>query len=635
MRRFLPAAAAAALIGGTTVLAFETGGFFDRARLIAAATAWALVFIAALTSPTPLPNSWPGRAALGGLALLATWTGVSLLWAPIAEFAEDDLQRVLLYVGFFWAAIVFLRGPAVQRWLEPAIAFGALVVVGYGLSERLLPGLVELQRSLTSSGRLEQPLTYWNAMGIVATIGLLLCIRIAGDPDRPRRLRAAAAAAGVPVGLGLYLTFARGALAGLAVGVLVLTALAPAVRAQLQSIVCVIATAGAASLIANALPAVESLPRGADGDATEGLVMLAGLLVLAVAAAAGVLWRPRWSLPSPRLPASRPVTVLSAAAVAVVALVIAVALLEGKPQAVSPRSGADPSRLASVDTNRYRYWEVGADAFLDHPVGGLGSGGFAVEWLKQRDSADQAHDAHSLYLETAAELGVVGLAFLALFVTGVPPAVVRLYRQNAALATGLSAALAAWGLHAGLDWDWEMPAATLPALLLAAAAIGWSDSQPMARSRAEARFGRTRRRGGRRTSSPPPACRAATRDLLGIARCALPRRFVILGLLIALAAFACAVPAGAPAQSAGDEQYVDPFQGGDGNGGGNGGGGGTREATARLSPTQAPALRAATPARAPRAATPAPPRTAPPQARRPQRARTPGTARRFPPRVCR
>jgi hypothetical protein len=35
--------------------------------------------------------------------------------------------------------------------------------------------------------------------------------------------------------------------------------------------------------------------------------------------------------------------------------------------------------------------------------------------------------------------------------------------------------MAAWAVHAGLDWDWEMPAVTLPALALGAAAIAWSE----------------------------------------------------------------------------------------------------------------------------------------------------------------
>jgi len=31
-------------------------------------------------------------------------------------------------------------------------------------------------------------------------------------------------------------------------------------------------------------------------------------------------------------------------------------------------------------------------------------------------------------------------------------------------------------VHAGLDWDWEMPAVSLVALLLAGALIAWSEA---------------------------------------------------------------------------------------------------------------------------------------------------------------
>ena len=151
------------------------------------------------------------------------------------------------------------------------------------------------------------------------------------------------------------------------------------------------------------------------------------------------------------------------------------AAYEGKPQAGTPATGADPARLGSIESNRYRYWEVALDTFAEHPLRGTGSGGFAVEWLKLADRPDAARDAHSLYLETAAELGVVGVALLLLFLGGIGAAGVRLYRRDPGVATGPIAALAAWALHAGLDWDWEMPAVTLVALGLAAALIAWSE----------------------------------------------------------------------------------------------------------------------------------------------------------------
>ena len=102
-------------------------------------------------------------------------------------------------------------------------------------------------------------------------------------------------------------------------------------------------------------------------------------------------------------------------------------------------------------------------AFADHPVLGTGSGGFAVEWLRERTIDESVRDVHSLYLETATELGLVGLLLLAAFLAGAVGVAARARGETAAIA-----ALIAYALHAGLDWDWEMPALTLVAVVLLA-----------------------------------------------------------------------------------------------------------------------------------------------------------------------
>jgi O-Antigen ligase len=476
MRKSVLALGAAVLVAGPTALAFFSGGFFDRPRLIAGIAVWALVVVAAVLSPQPLPTTTAGRLALAGIFLLTAWTALSLIWAPLGSRAQDDLQRLLLYLGFFTAALGLFHGPVARRLLEPAVAGGALIVVGYGLAERLLPGMLEFDRSETASGRLEQPLTYWNAEGAVAAVGLLLAVRIAGDPARPKALRAGAAAAGVALGLGVYLTFSRGALAAVAAGMVVLFAFAPQARPQLRAAVAVLGTAALAALVSSRLRTVESLPGGATGDAGEGLVMLGTLLALATAAATLVVRQPRRELRAPTLPVSRPAVVLTLSAVALLVAAIGATALEGEPRGISPQETTSAERFGSIDSNRYRYWRVAAESWADHPLIGLGSGGFLAEWRKQRDRVDESADAHSLYVETAGELGVIGLGALLLFLGGVGAAAVRLYRRNPAAATGLAAGLAAWAVHTGLDWNWEMPAVTLQALLLAAAVVAWSEA---------------------------------------------------------------------------------------------------------------------------------------------------------------
>jgi O-antigen ligase len=163
------------------------------------------------------------------------------------------------------------------------------------------------------------------------------------------------------------------------------------------------------------------------------------------------------------------------------------AALESKPESRSPAFGANPQRLRSLDSNRYSYWGVALDTFADRPLLGIGSGAFVVEWLQQRDVDDPTREPHSLYLGTLAELGLVGFAALAAFLAGVALSGRELWRADPGMAAGPVAALVLWAAHAGIDWDWEMPALTLVALALAGAVLAWDDMRvPAAATRARA-----------------------------------------------------------------------------------------------------------------------------------------------------
>ena len=165
-------------------------------------------------------------------------------------------------------------------------------------------------------------------------------------------------------------------------------------------------------------------------------------------------------------------------ALAAGALLLALAATALAVTQVERRGGKDapeatPGRLASVQSNRYAYWKVALRTFGDHPVAGVGSGGFQAEWLRERPFREPVRDAHSLYIETPAELGLVGLALLLTLLGAVAVAARRAGRALA----GPVAALAAFALHAGVDWDWELPALTLVALVLAGLVLATSPAR--------------------------------------------------------------------------------------------------------------------------------------------------------------
>jgi O-Antigen ligase len=478
VRRLILLTAAAMLLAGPTVLAFFTGGYFEEARLVAAMVAWVLVLVVALAAPRPLPTRLPGWLAIGGLAFLTAWTAASLTWAPMSGPATNSLQRLLLYLGALVAAIGLLRLREVARAVEPVLTLGVVVVIGYGLAGRLLPGVIDLARSAGANGRLEQPITYWNAEGALAAIGLVLCARLAADRTRPVAIRALAAAAAAPLGMGIYLSYSRGAIAAGVVGLIVLLAAAPT-RSQLRAAGLALLAGTVAGACSSAFPGVASLSGSAASQERDGAMMLALLAVIMAAAGLAAARAARRAAEEPagldRLSFARRLPAVAAAAVALTVAGLVIGGLGERGDRDSERATATPSRLTSVDSRRYDFWRIGLDAFVEHPLRGVGAGGFRVEWLRERPIEVAVRDVHSLELGIATELGIPGLLGLVLMLAGVGLAGHHSLRVGQPLAAGCAAASTVWLLHASIDWDWEVPAVTLPAIVMAGALIAASE----------------------------------------------------------------------------------------------------------------------------------------------------------------
>jgi hypothetical protein len=478
--QWLANAARVTLLAGPTALAFFAGGYFDGPRAWAGLGAWVLVAVAVAVCRRSLPTGAGPALALLGLGLMTALTLVSFTWAPAAGDAYHAAQRVMLYAGVLLASAILLAPRAAQRAVEPALAAGAVVVIGYGIAGRLLPGVLHYARSISAQGRLEQPLTYWNAMGELAALGLVLAIRLAGDVTRPRALRCAAAAAAAPLGMGLYLSFSRGALFAIGAGVVALIVLAPDV-AQLRAAVLGICAGGLAAAASAPFAGVTSLSGDLAQRERQGAIVLAAVAVISAGAALAARWLVRHERADRlRLPRHAP-----ALATLVICLGLVVAVIAGAKESSGAALSPGASRYTSLQSNRYDYWRVGLREFGQHPLAGGGAGSWASYWLRWRPFNAGAQDAHSLPVQTLAELGVIGLALLAAFLAGIGVAAHVAHRAMPALAAGPVAGVIVYVAHSPLDWDWQMPAVTLVALVLAGALLAMA-SDVAVRRRGEA-----------------------------------------------------------------------------------------------------------------------------------------------------
>ena len=118
------------------------------------------------------------------------------------------------------------------------------------------------------------------------------------------------------------------------------------------------------------------------------------------------------------------------------------------------------TRLTSaVDNGRVDAWRVALDDAEQNLFKGSGAGTYRLVWDRERPPPPmKVVDGHSLYLETLSELGVVGLVLVLVAIgTILVAGLLRLGGPERHAHGALVAAGTMLALHAGVDWDWEMP----------------------------------------------------------------------------------------------------------------------------------------------------------------------------------
>jgi hypothetical protein len=469
------------------ILAATHGGYFATSwGWSTLVFAWAAAMALLLRSRVSLSRN--ELSLLAAASCLVAWIALSILWSSVRVESLDELERGLVYLSALFALLLVVRVGSVAQLLAGTAA-AITIVCGYALLTRLLPDRVGTFDSIAAY-RLSDPVGYWNALGIFAAIGAVLAL---GFAARAERLAGrAAAAASLPVLLlALEFTFSRGSWLALGVGIAAAVAFDTR-RLQLLALTIVVAPPSALGVWlasrSHPLTTVRSSLTGAAHDGHRLVLVLLGLTAVSAGLAVSVSLLEARLQPGQR--ARRVFTVVLLTATVGGAATLAVSY--GNPVLLArkavrsfesgPVRGAQLNeRLFSLSSNgRIDLWRAALHEFEAHPVLGGGAGSFEQYWRAHRTTTLDVRDAHSLYLETLAELGLVGLALLALTL-GIPFLAAR--HRGMRFVPFALAAYTAYLVHAGIDWDWEMPAITLAGLFCGAAAlVATRDAQPARRS---------------------------------------------------------------------------------------------------------------------------------------------------------
>jgi O-Antigen ligase len=489
-------------------LALSNGGFDPIARSAVGVAVWWTVLVG--TALAFLPAAGGGRAARLMLLVaiaFAAWTALSVTWTESDERTATELARVSTYLGVFTLALA-VQGAGRWRHVLHGVTAGVVLVCGLAVLSRMQPAWFPEEiagrylQGIQIQSRLAYPLNYPSGLGAFAAIGLPLAL--AGASTARSVVGQALAAASIPVvALTLWLTTSSLSVPAAVVALAVLLILAPDRLPKLATLA--VATGGAAILFVateqrlafdRGLPTSEAEQQGHEMLALTLLVCAAvGLVQAALSGWLRHVRRPRW-LRVPRRSAA------VASAVAIGVLLVA-AIAAGAPNRVEDewkdfkgRTSANPAESRGTEildfsgSGRYDFWEAAVDANATDPWVGIGPGTFDFWWTRAGSYAAYVRDAHSLYLETLAELGIVGLLLIGALSAGILGiGAWRALRAPPDLRVGLAAATAGCaGFVAGalVDWTWEL--AVLPVVFFTLAAIACAAGAP-AEARVPARSG--------------------------------------------------------------------------------------------------------------------------------------------------
>jgi hypothetical protein len=433
-----------------------------------------------------------GAAALLAFTVFTALTALSITWSVQPDASWTASNQTVAYLAAFAVGLALAR-VVPGRWpvLIGAIAALAVAVCGFALLGKVFMGFLNSDPTL---GRLTAPIGYWNAIGLLAAMGLVPVLWAGVGEQRPALARILTVPGITILGAALVLCYSRSALIA---GVICLAIWFTLVPRRLAAAAVLLPGAIGAAVISVWMLGHHALSSNNVADAVQrpaghtfGWVLLIVMVLTTLAGVAVVRISSRWQ---PRAELRRRIGTVLLALAALIPLGALVKLFGSSRGATGEISylwtkltstkasiGTQSTRLTTVANSRPRYWHEALTIFSHHVVAGAGALSFGTAQSPYVSAPIPGQNAHSFFFETLADLGLIGVAImLILLVTWIMATrrtlgPLRVSGEAAASPervgmVTLALIALAFGIQSTIDWTWYVPAVAVPALL----AAGW------------------------------------------------------------------------------------------------------------------------------------------------------------------
>jgi hypothetical protein len=491
----------AALTAALTAVALRGGGGLSlssttKVEMALDVVGGLLAVLAALAAG--VRRLW-GGVTIALFAALAILTAVSITWAVQPSDALLEANRTFSYLMVFAGGAILAR--TVGAWWSGLL--GAIIATTTAISlwavlTKVFPGTLASEETYA---RLREPFDYWNAVGLTAALGVPGALWLGARRSGHGAVNALAyPILGVQL-LTVLLAYSRGSLLALGVGCAFWFAIVPL---RLRGVAVLAVGALGALAVTVWVFAQDTLTKDGvplDERATSGHELGAAVLaMIIVLLAAGLALGFAAARQAPSQPARRRAGAVILVGVSLVPVVVIIALAlstkglggsisDGWKSLTDPNDQStvlnDPSRLTSVGSVRAKYWDESIKIFKAHPAEGVGAGGYMTARLRYRTDNLAVRHSHGYVVQTAADLGLLGLGISGLLLLAWAAATGRTLGwrlpwvsrpgpkvpygpEHVAMAT-LATTVLVFGVHSFVDWTWFVPGTAVIALV----AAGW------------------------------------------------------------------------------------------------------------------------------------------------------------------
>jgi hypothetical protein len=459
----------------------KAGLYPDRFWLPVAAGLLALLLVTLFVRGYYGGVPWVAWVMVAFLVALVGVKGLSMAWTISQTETVNEVLRSSMYLAVFLAALAALTS---ERQVGPLMDISVLMiaaVAGYGILQKTNPA--NYPSTSIDVARIDSTVGYSNSVAVLVGMGVVLALART-TTIRNVLLRGLYAAVTLVLLVALYLTFSRGGIGSLGVGLVSLFVLT---ESRLQTLANLLLLSVPGAWLLWRMQSLEGLMRThvseqqmiADGAVfrTDLIVALAAAFALQVGYA---LLVNRYEL----MPLARrmigalilfgAVLAVGVGAVAVVNGYGGIGQAYGTLVSNPNQTETASQRLVSLSIGfREDYWRVGWEAWKERPLTGTGAGSFQYTWLENRPGTEGVKQVHNLYLEQGTETGIFAfLALVGFVVTLVGYSARATWRSRGGerriLLAGLVSALVVYLVSSFIEWHWYVPGSTLVFFFLAA-----------------------------------------------------------------------------------------------------------------------------------------------------------------------